>query len=188
MKMFLIVVLIFISSGCFAQKLTEGASLLFKNVKTKLTITEKNEIYTSLNLKLTKNKKQFTDKADTRESNPYDEIDIFPTDLNKDGKEEIFVSMNSLAGNSGFALKVFIKNLSGKYNANILEGLLPQALTSSAEGYPDLMLSVPDMPSPIYHWNGTQYVLYKKISEVTAQKLKATNIDDISKAYCANIK
>ncbi len=179
-----------ISLSSIAQdELSEGVILLFKNVKTKLTDAEKNEIYTALGFMLTKDKTKFVDKTDKDNDFPYD-VSVYPTDLNKDGKEEIFVLLgnSALFGMAGATTDLFIKDATGKYILNSLDGMLPLALTTANLGYPDLLPGVPGMELPEWRWNGKQYKFYKNIPDSAAQKMKTTNIEDLSKAYTKTIK
>ena len=83
--------------------LSEGAKLLFKDVKTKLTDAQKDHIFTKLQLKLSKDKKTFMIDEYTVS------VSVFPTDMNKDGVEEVFVVLGSgaLFDNNSKAVNTF---------------------------------------------------------------------------------
>ena len=76
------------------NSLNNVAAMLFKNVKTKLTVQEKNEIAAKLGFILSADKDQpFAADKDSKDY-PFT-ANVFPTDMNKDGKEEIFISFGS---------------------------------------------------------------------------------------------
>ena len=115
-KYFAIGVLLMISFITFAQikattALSEGATLLFKNTKSKLTNEEKSWLFKQLNFTLSKDKNKFM-------SDEY-EVDVQPyvTDMNKDGKEEVFIVMQSSAlfGNKEQDFMLYIKNNKGDF-------------------------------------------------------------------------
>ena len=59
---------IFLTTGSYAQTLNKVADLLFKNVKTKLTAAEKNQIATALGFVLSIDKVQpFAQDADSKD-------------------------------------------------------------------------------------------------------------------------
>ena len=170
--------------------LTHGASLLFKNTTSKLSVAEKNDIYRQLKIMLSKNKKQFVDVDDKDEDAPYGEADVYPTDLNKDGIEEICVILynQNVYGNTGSGIFLFIKQAAGKYQ-EVLS--LPAAdltpLSTQNLGYPDLLIGVPGLNFPVWRWNCKNYALYKTIAESQLPK-NAKGIADVSKTYQAAIK
>jgi hypothetical protein len=162
----------------------EEISLFFKNIKTKLSQTEKKEIYSQLGLSLSKDKKQFI-------SAEYPvEVMIYPTDLNKDGTEELFVGLGSTAlfGYTGEQYSLFIKNAQGHYKAQEnIGGGKPFVLAAKNGGYPQLLIGGPGFKFPVYAWNGRQYSLLKTISDAQLQKMKATELDMESKTYAASL-
>ena len=93
-----------ISFNIAAQKnITEGSKLLFHNIKTTLTTSEKNLLFEKSGLGLSRDKKQFVIAGDVVfMDHPFD-VNVLPTDLNNDGKEEIFVVFGNsfTSGNTG---------------------------------------------------------------------------------------
>lgn len=67
--------------------LTKGAALLFNNVKSKLNNSGKNRVFVLTNFKISRDGKAFTNEGS--EDYPYSAT-VYPVDLNKDGKEELF--------------------------------------------------------------------------------------------------
>src|SRR5689334_15016713 len=96
---------------CAQTNLSEGASLLFRNKKSTLTVAEKNQIFQQLKFQLSKDKKQFVDPSDETKENAFDAV-VFSTDLNKDQQEEVFISYGNTftSGNTGCSIVVFIKD------------------------------------------------------------------------------
>jgi hypothetical protein len=79
---------------------------------------------------------------------------------------------------------LFIPNTAGTYMPHLnFPGTIPDALATSNQGYPDLLIGGPGMDFPIYRWNGKTYAHYKTIKDTDYDKLKKVNIEDLSKAY-----
>ena len=179
-------------SALLAQgnKLNDVAAVLFKNVKTKLTTAEQNEIATKLGFILSTDKDQpFAADKDSKDY-PFAAI-VMPTDVNKDGKEEIFVSFGNsyTSGNTESSVSLFIKNAAGAYTLNLgFPGTVPDALTTSSQGYPDLLIGGPGMEYPVYRWNGKEYAYLKAVKDADYGKLKTTNVQEVSKSYQQTIK
>src|SRR5690349_5191587 len=109
--------LLLLTATGFAQNkaaglLTPGAALLFRGVKTNLSPAEKNDIFGKLGLKMSADKKGFV--MDNAPAQPQ----VFPTDLNKDGAEDIFVLIScvQLYGDRD-GLLLFMKPAGGAYRA-----------------------------------------------------------------------
>ncbi len=178
-----------ISNSADNNTLSKGAALLFKNVKTTLTINQKNKIFDSLGIKISKDEKKFIIDDDSGDY-PFDAL-VYPTDLNKDGKEEIFITYGNTftSGNTGVSIAAFIEDKNGVYKTNLnFPGLLPEALTTINFGYPDLLIGGPGMEFPIWRWNGNEYNFLKELKDADYPKLKTTSIEDLSKAYINTIK
>lgn len=191
-KIFVLITLLLLSAGLFAQAtLSDGARLLFINTKNRLTIAEKNSMYEATGFSLSKDKKQFAiaDDAASLEY-PFD-VTVYPTDLNKDGKEEIFLVFGNsyTSGTTGSNVLLFIKDKSGKYQSNFgFSGTLPDIIPGPNTGYPDLLIGGPGFEFPIWKWNGKEYKFSRKISEKNLAKLKVVSVADASKLYVATIK
>lgn len=169
------------------NSLSEGAKLLFKDIKCKLTVTEKNFIYTKLGFHLSKDKKGFTDGESEEDAFS---AEVLPTDMNKDGLEEIFVSYGNTytSGMTGSEIVLFIKT-NGRYQENLgFPGLIPDALSSSNQGYPDLLIGGPGFEFPIWRWNGNKYNLHRRVKDKDVKAIKTTNIEEISKEYRTTIR
>lgn len=189
MKTFFFLIAVFtcssISLSAQTTKLSDVASILFKNVKTKLTIAEQNQIALKLGFILSADKDQpFAADKDSKDF-PFAAF-VMPTDINKDGKEEIFVSFGNTytSGNTGSSVSLFIKSADGSYALNLgFPGTIPDALTTFSKGYPDLLIGGAGMQLPVWRWNGKEYVYYKSINDSEYEKLKTTSIEEISKTY-----
>jgi hypothetical protein len=173
-----------------AQQLTETAALLFKDVKTKLSVKEKNEIATQLGfIPSGKNDMPFALDKDSREY--AFAAAVFPADMNKDGKEEVFVVFGNsfTSGNAGSSVNLFIKDATGKYVPQLgFPGMAPDVLTTVSKGYPDLLIGGPGMEYPVWRWNGKAYNLYRKVNDKGYETLKKKDLAEVSKAYTASIQ
>ncbi len=116
---------------------------------------------------------------------------VSPTDINKDGSEEIFISFGNgyTSGNTGSSIALFIKNTGGTYTGHLgFPGISRDILTTSNLGYPDILVGGPGFEFPVFRWNGKTYDNYKKVDNKDYEKLKKTNLEEMSKAYQQTIK
>jgi hypothetical protein len=165
--------------------LTEGAVLLFKNSKSTLSIIEKNKLFIDTKFRLSKDRKQFVAEEDENKDYPFG-ARVFPTDLNKDGKEEVFIVFGNTftSGNTGSSVYLFVKNASGKYENQLgFPGMTPDALTTGNKGYPDLVIGGPGMEYPVWRWNGNSYAYFRRITDADYAKAKKTSVEELSKQY-----
>ena len=158
--------------------LSEGAKLLFKDVKSKLTDAQKDHIFQKLQLKLSKDKKSFM----------MDEFSVtaqvFPTDMNKDGVEEMFVVLGSSAlfGNTGETGLLFLKDKAGVYQQEPdIGGGRPGILKTKNLGFNDLYIGGPGFEFPVYRWDGKKYKWFRKMTD--AEIAKGIFLEDFSKQY-----
>ena len=191
-KYFAIAVLQMISFVTFAQikttaALSEGATLLFKTTKSKLTNDEKNWLFKQLNFTLSKDKKKFM-------SDEYEvAIQPYVTDMNKDGNEEVFIVMESSAlyGNTGQDFILYIKNSKGNFERDPdLGGGIAMILVSKNPGYPDIAIGGPGFDFPICRWDGKKYKYLKKLKDADLQsgKIKYMDLAECSKLYADSLK
>ena len=153
--------------------------LLFKNSKTTLSVDEQNWIYEDLKLRVAPDKKGFM----------VDEFPVavvpYPTDLNKDGTEEMFIGLNSSAlygDRENFLL--YTKNKNGRLvREPEISGGRPFILTQKNQGYADIGIGGPGFEFPTFRWNGTQYKLYKSIKIDQSNEKSITDIGDYSKQF-----
>jgi hypothetical protein len=173
-----------------AQQLTETAALLFKDVKTKLSVKEKNEIATQLGFISSGNGTMpFALDKDSKDY-PFAAA-VFPSDMNKDGKEEVFVVFGNsfTSGNTGSSVFLFMKDAAGKYAPQLgFPGMAPDVLTTASKGYPDLLIGGPGMEYPVWRWDGKAYNMHRTVNDKAYQTLKKMNLSDVSKAYMASVQ
>ena len=193
MKKYLIpVAFLFLSYLSFAQPktnttLSEGAVLLFKNTKSKLSNAEKNWFFKQLGFTLSKDKKQFMSGEFGAD------ITTYITDINKDGIEEVFFSMQSSAiyGMVGENFSLFLKKKDNSYEMQQdLGGGIAMILSSANLGYPDIAIGGPGFDFPAYRWDGKNYKFYKNIKDADLQnnKVKYMDLLECSKLYTATQK
>jgi hypothetical protein len=189
-KYFTIAALLMISFISFAQiksttALSEGATLLFKTTKSKLTNDEKNWLFKQLNFTLSKDKKKFM-------SDEY-EVPVQPyiTDMNKDGDEEVFIVMESSAlfGNKEQDFILYIKNSKGNFVKDPdLGGGIAMILLSKNSGYPDIAIGGPGFEFPVCRWDGKKYKYLKNIKDADLSKIKYMELSECSKLYTDTLK
>lgn len=162
--------------------LSEVASLLFKNIKTNLTTAEKNHIATKLGFVYSGNKDQPFAQDKESMDYPFNAV-VYSTDLNKDGKEEIFIHFGNsyTSGQAGSSIALFIKNAAGTYTENLgFPGMAPDVLATTSKGYPDLLIGGPGFEFPIWRWNGKTYNLLRMVSDNEYNKLKKVNLESLA--------
>ena len=171
-------------------RLSPVAAELFKGVKSLISVNEKNFIAQQTGFILSGNKEQpFALDKDSKEY-PFG-ITLLPTDLNKDGKEEIFIGFGNTytSGNTGSSIALFIKNAAGVYEMNFgFPGMLPDVLTTANKGYPDLVVGGPGFEFPVFRWNGKVYDNYKTMSDAVYGKTKMMSAEELSKLYQKTVK
>jgi hypothetical protein len=186
--------LMFLFLPCFASAQQDAsqtvATELFKQVKTKLSPAEKKQIATALNfIPSGKKDEPFALYKDSREY-PF-QASTYPTDLNKDGKEEIFIVYGNsyTSGNTGSSVALFIAGKDGKYQPHLgFPGMAPDILQTGNMGYPDQLIGGPGFEFPALRWNGKTYDNFRKIKDADYDKLKKTDLAAISKTYQESIK
>lgn len=191
MKKALLPAFIMVSMASLAQEttLSAGARLLFQNIKSKLTNPEKESIFKLTSFLLSTDKQQFISDKDAADY-PFAAF-VYPTDLNKDGKEEIFILFGNsfTSGHTGSSIIAFIKNGAGKYTRQLgFPGTLPDVIVTTAAGYPDLIIGGPGFEFPVWKWKTGAYAYNRQIKERDMAKLKTESIESLSRKYTAQIK
>lgn len=167
------------------KSLNPIASVLFKNIKSTLTVDEKNFIANKIGFVLSGNKDQPFALDTESKDYPFGAL-VMPTDLNNDKKEEIFIHFGNsyTSGNTGSSITLFIKNTAGTYEMNLgFPGVIPDVLTTMSKSYPDLLVGGPGFEFPVFRWNGKVYATYKSVKNSEYEKLKKTGADQLSKEY-----
>ncbi|QNL51746.1 hypothetical protein H8S90_09300 [Olivibacter sp. SDN3] len=168
-------------------QLSQGAALLFGDLKCKLSIAEKNSIYSQLGFAVADDGKRFILGAEAKDY-PF-EAYVFPTDLNKDGMEEYFILYGNsyTSGMTGSNIIAFLKVSGGAdYQAYLgFPGTLPDVLEAAGEEWPDLVIGGPGFELPVWRWDGGKYNFHRKISSSDLAKSGSVNIEDVSKKYLA---
>jgi len=195
MKRNFMLLILFLSYNLFLSAQTTKkpdpvAAKLFENVKSNTSPDEKNLIAKSLGFILSGNKDlPFAQDKDSKDY-PFAST-VMPTDMNKDGKEEIFITYGNsyTSGNAESSVILFIKNAAGVYEMNLgFPGVTPDVLTTMNKGYPDLIVGGPGFDFPVLRWNGKTYNNYKSIIDSEYGKMKKTGTDVLSKEYQKTVK
>jgi hypothetical protein len=179
----------FLNSWSQQNNLSAGAGLLFQNIKSKLTNAEKESVFKLTGFLLSSDKKQFIADKDGAEF-PFSAF-IYPADLNKDGKEEIFILFGNTytSGSTGSSIIAFTKNTANQYIVQLgFPGTLPDVVTTPTTGYPDLIIGGPGFEYPVWKWKAGKYEFSKNIKEAELRKLKTENIESLSRKYMDQIK
>ncbi|PKP26476.1 MAG: hypothetical protein CVU03_02760 [Bacteroidetes bacterium HGW-Bacteroidetes-2] len=181
--------LLFISCNTKAQQdsLSKGATLLFKEVTSKLSISEKNSIYALTTFKLSNDENQFC--YDGAEDFPFDAF-VYPLDLNADGVEEIAILFGNsytsgFAGNSSI---LYIKNNNDDFIANFgFPGFLMVATTKN-NIYPDILIDTPTSDAALWKWNGVNYDFAKTLKKDKNIFASFKNVYEWSEIYQESLK
>lgn len=190
MKRYLaIAVAMFLTAASIAQTSTvSGAGLLFHQVKTKLTAAEKHSIYHQLGFLVSDDGKRFIADEDAADY-PFDAM-VYPTDLNGDGQEEIFVVFGNgfTSGATGSTVVLFIKDAKGKYQSNLgFPGVLPEVIGTTPKPFPDLLIGGSGFEFPVWKWQNGEYVFSRSVKEADLKKLKLTPVETLYKKYIAGL-
>ena len=164
--------------------LSKEAEQLFKNYFGKATNNEKNEITSLMNIKATKDAKQFYINDPSYTDYTFS-IDVYPLDLNHDGIEEIATVYGhpAISGNGPIST-LFIKNPSGHYVPNFgFTCFLIILPNYRSQDFPDIVLGGPGFEFPIWKWNGKTYVHDNQITNDALDKLNSISLEQASKIY-----
>lgn len=190
----LVILLAFVSiivTASAQQKGDENSQFLFKKIKTRLTLAEKNHLFQQLSIKWSKNKKQFVDIDDETEAAPYTKVDFFPVDINKDGVEEVFIVLTNpaLFEKVGAEIIFFAKDSDGSYQKNTefpAEDMVP--LSRKHLGYPDMLLSGDGPLFIIWRWSGKIYKFFQKVGGQQLPDSPNKGLEETSKTYQDSLK
>lgn len=140
---------------------------------------EKNALFQKLGLEVNPDQKSFRYKQ-----LPVG-VQVYPTDLNRDGAEEVFVVLEgSLFGDEGSTTALFIKsNGHGYQQQEDIRGGTPLLLDTGSGGYPDLVIGGPDFEFPVYRWNGKAYVHWRTMSDDELQNAQTKRVEEYSRVY-----
>jgi hypothetical protein len=146
-----------------AQK--DGTALLFHGVDGSLSEPARRHIYEALGLELTANGTQLQFR-EMRDCGPVD-VDVKLLDLNGDGTSEVqIIGGNScFSGSAGSHVWVFVRDGAGQYRPNLgFPGADVTVLQSRSHGFADLRIEGPGFCSPVWRWDGGQYVFLRNES------------------------
>ena len=167
--------------------LSPGARLLFANVKSRLTVAEKNQVFKALGFSLSPKREKYQEFIASANSRDFPfGANVYPTDVNQDGIEELFVVYGNdfTSGRTGSSVVLFIKPSGGRYQKNLdFPGAPPDVLTTANLGYPDLLIGGPGFEFPVWRWNGKAYDHHRKIKDADYEKTPKTGLEAVSRAY-----
>lgn len=161
-----------------------GTKLLFKGIKTTLSLSEKLQIYKLLDFRMSKTKSKFILDNQEDDPDPYwgaFEATLYITDLNKDGIEEVFVIYGNLytSGMTGESVVLFIKN-SSEYSKNLnFPGTIHGVMKTDYQGYNDLLIEW-CKGAPIWRWDGNKYQFLRLVSNEEFETLEYSKLSDIT--------
>ncbi len=161
------------------EQLSPTANMLFHNVKSKLTNTDKNMIAL-----LTQVSPQDTLEK-TKKGKSKTEYDVYPVDFNRDGNDEIFLRVtNLLLGLPTYNYFFYAKDHSGNYKAapgKIGPGV--RIMLNGKQGYPDLIKGTAGFPREIWAWNGSNYVITQKLNADAKISSELMNVEKADQYY-----
>jgi len=182
--------LIYSSSLGQDESLSEGATILFKDIESRLTNSDKNQIFNASGFQLSKDKTQFHFNDGTAAEFPFNTL-VFPLDLNGDGIEEVAIQYGNTftSGMEGMSFYLFIKDKDGMYQSNLgFPGVLLLATTYHLD-FPDILIGGAGFqPYPAYRWNGQRYDFFEKIERQVADEMPPVFVTQASNAYLESIQ
>lgn len=165
------------------SSLTPMAALLFANVKSRLSDAEKNEVVAKAGITPADTLEK------TKKGKPKKVFTVYPTDINSDGTEDIFICVTtSLLGIPQNNYYFFAKDGYGNYQpapGKIGNGV--RVLMNGKSGYPDLIAGAPGLHREIWSWNGGTYFLVQRISGNTPIPYQTMDIDKASLGYAGTL-
>ena len=168
--------------------LSPGASFLFKDVTSLLSVQQKNAIFNQTAFLLTKSADAFY--LEGGEDFPFPAF-VFPIDLNKDGIEEVFILWGNTftSGNAGNNVSLYLSNNQGKYTDQLgIQGQMPLVVEDPSKPYPDLIIPEPGSSFPLWGWRNSEYVNIAQIAENILTTYKTINSVDLSQQYVKGLK
>lgn len=185
-KLFFFLLILHSAFTAIAQNTQSKVSaVLFKNVKTAASIAEQNKISKELGLTLA------ADRSFMMSEFPVS-VQVYPTDLNKDGMEELFIVMSSTAlyGMTGTGFEWYAQNKSGVFTrrSDVSGQGIPTFFATANLGYPDLMIGGPGFEFPVYRWNGKSYAYSRRIKDADLAKKKTLELDSLTATYIRSRK
>jgi hypothetical protein len=180
------------------EPLSNGSALLFHSVKSRLSNREKNELFQKLDVLISDTPGELLKELKKGDNSKYS-VWIYPTDINKDGKEELFVSYgySSDVGRARGALQlvIYIQDQECRFQPNMsFHGPLPEIIYPLNRSYPELIISggsfLPEhgWDNITFFWVRGAYIKRDQLSDENAGRLKKISVEDYSKLYQAAIK
>jgi hypothetical protein len=65
---------------------------------------------------------------------------------------------------------------------------MPDALSTTSLGYPDLLIGGPGFEFPVWRWDGNAYAYNRTVADADYAKLEKRSVEELSKAYLGTIK
>lgn len=166
------------------NSLSAGAALLFKGVKSKLSDKQKNQIFQKTGFTLNKAKNGFVEGQENLGINEASfTVNVDAIDINNDGEQELFVHWGNLftSGNVGKSVTLFI-NTHNEYKPNLGFGGYAFLTSDFNNGFPNILIGGPGFVSPIWSWNGSEYVFWKQLNQNSGEykKLKLIPLPSIA--------
>jgi hypothetical protein len=163
-------VLLLLSGGA-ALAAPEGYELLFTDVQDAAAFTDadRRAIYGRLGLKVGPDGKSlvFADAECPPLIPGNGDIQVHTEDLNGDQRPEAFVSLGStcMFGYAGTGVLLFIRDGTGHWRSQNLGAGVYRVQDTRHQGYADVMIGGPGFCQPVLRWNGSAYVLDRKVAE-----------------------
>lgn len=172
------IAVVFCSAIANSQTLTPEAKLIFTNVKSKLSVTDKNAIALKSGFKLLKNKKWSLDGS------TFETVTAMVADLNSDGVEEVFVSSSSFEyyGNTGEGFSLYMKDKKGVYQTLLEFTGIPSISDQKSKGFLNIVIGGPGFEFPMYAWNGTQYKFLRNVKDSELPYIEPNDQAEITSA------
>lgn len=131
------------------------SSLLFSGTASKLSVEERTTIAGSLGLVVSPDGTQLLDVTCGQPVS----TSVRVRDLNADGRAEVVVDWGNTctSGMAGTSVAVFVKDVNGRYNANLgVPGLIAEVRPAES-GFADLLVGGPGFCFGLWRWNGVAY-------------------------------
>ena len=170
-------------------ELHPGTALLFKDVSSKLNNYDKDVIFQKLEFEVAPDKTSFISIYDLDKAVPFSAF-AYPTDMNHDGEEEVFVvyGNSKTSGAATRSVVVFIKDAGGTYRPHLGFPGLVEIISSINKGFADLLIGGPGGEYPVWRWDGKTYKFYKTITTRELQYFKTAPVAEVSRQHQYTLK
>lgn len=156
MKTLLLTCCVSLLTGCAKTAELPGPVLLFAGGQGDLSVADRLQVFSLLDLAVTPDGKGFIDRVCGQPARATIEF----RDMNSDGRKEVLVIFGNTctSGHTGSSALLFIRDASGMLRPHFgFSAASLDPLPESNQGYPDLLVGGPGFCFAVWRWDGATY-------------------------------